>query len=146
MHRSRHRIAHPRAARCHTCGTPIEIAIGFQLKPKRAVHREDEQRLDADKNGVPIKDARLFAETEVGPKRFEKIAGLVERDAADDVGESGTEKNGEQQAGSRKEEIPEGIPNWAFDVVSEFDGSAAQDEEPEHHHERKIKAAEAAGI
>src|ERR1019366_5967537 len=97
-------------------------------------------------HGVPIEDAGFGAGGEIGPEREEEIAGAVERDAADHVPQGGAEEDSEQGAGAGEHGVPERLPDRAFDVIAELDGYAAQDEEPEHDHQRQIESAEAGGV
>ena len=124
-------------------GALADRAGGLELDPQRSVHDKSEQGKNTNQNRVPIEDAGFLTDGEVGPERLEEIAGGVERDAADHVGERGAEKHGEQQAGSAEKKIPDRLPHGAVKVIAKFDGDAAQDQEPENHHEWEIEAAEA---
>src|SRR6266851_5673833 len=59
---------------------------------------------------------------------------------------SGSKKYREQQARCAKQKIPKGIPNRALDVIPEFDRRSAQNQQPQHNHQRQIKSAERAGV
>ena len=108
--------------------------ISFELDPQRAVHRQGEKSGDADEDGVPIEDAGVVAEAEIGPQGFEEVAAFIERNAAHDVAECRTEKDGQEKAGSGEQEIPEGNPDGTDDVIAKFDGSTAQNKQPQDHH------------
>jgi hypothetical protein len=50
------------------------------------------------------------------------------------------------RAGETEDAVEQGAPDADVDVVAQFDADAAQDEQPEHDHERQIKAAEGRGV
>ena len=70
----------------------------------------------------------------------------MKRNTAENIGEGGSVKDGEQCGGQTKDTVEQGAPDADVDVVAELDSNAAKDEEPEHDHERKIEAAEGRGV
>src|SRR6266446_4333044 len=51
-----------------------------------------------------------------------------------------------QHARRAEKKIPQRIPNSALDMIPEFDGRPAQNQEPQNDHQRQIKPAECAGV
>ena len=102
-----------------------------------------DERQHSDEYGIPVEDAGMGAEFEVGPERFEEVAGGIERHSAHDVAERRAEKHAEQNARNCEDDIEESLPERGFNVSAKFNADGAQHEQPQNHHERKIKSAEA---
>jgi hypothetical protein len=90
------------------------------------VKRECEISGHADQNRVPIENAGIGAEAEIGPQRLEEIALRVQRNAADDVAERGAKKDGQQRAREAEGQIPERRPNRSGNEAAKFDRDAAR--------------------
>src|SRR5208282_2117357 len=86
-------------------------------------------------------NARVGSDAEICPERKKEGIVRVERNPAHNVTQGGAEKKREQGAGTRKDDIPERRPYGTCDVIAKFDSDAAQDEQPEHDHERQVKPA-----
>src|SRR5208283_4319173 len=101
---------------------------------------------NAADHGVPVEDAVLFAHAPVGPQRLEKVAISVERDAAYDITQRRSKKDGQQDARQSEDGVEEALPQVVVDVCAELNADAAQHEEPQDHGQGQVKAAEAGGI
>ena len=75
-----------------------------------------------------------------------RIAFRSERHAANDVAQRGAEENREQVRSKREDHLEETLPDGVFDVGTELDADGAQHQQPQHHHQRQIEAAEAGGV
>src|SRR5512140_3824808 len=70
----------------------------------------------------------------------------IQRDSADHVAERGSEEDRQKSARKREEPVEEIPPEPALQVMPELDAERAQDEQPEHNHERQVEAAETRGV
>ena len=70
----------------------------------------------------------------------------IERHAPHHVAQRRAEENRQQRAGAGEDGVPERLPHQALDVIAELNGDAAQNQQPEHDHERQIEAAETGSI
>ena len=127
-------------------GAVGELARGLDGEPESSVERERDQGDDAADNRVPVENAGMGTGLPVGPQGQEEVAVGLERNAAQDVGEGGSEEDGEQGAGEAEDAVEQRAPYAYVDVVAKLDADAAQDQEPEHDHERQIEAAEGRGV
>lgn len=118
----------------------------LQLDPQGTVHHQRQQGEHADQDGVPVENSGLFAQPEIRPQGFKEVAAGIERNAADDIPKSRAEKNTEEQAGEGEYKIPERYPHHAPDMIAEFDGGSAEDQEPKYDQKRQVEAAKAAGV
>src|SRR5690242_15804661 len=110
------------------------------------MHRERRDSEQPRQNRVPVEDAGMRADLEIGPKRFKKIPFLIERHAANDVAHCRAEEDREQYAGKGKQEIKERPPERILHVGPKFDTDAAQHQEPQNDHQRQVKTTEARGV
>ena len=101
---------------------------------------------DAAEDGIPVEDAGVGAGAPVGPEGQKEVVDGAYGNAADDVSEGGAEEDGEQNAGKGEETVEESAPERIGGVAAVLDADAAQDEQPEHHHDREIDAAEGRGV
>ena len=92
-------------------GAGLELAGGLEVDPQRAVEGQGEEGEEAHQDGVPVENASTAAGLEIGPQGQEELVVGIQRDAADDVAESGAKEDGEQGAGQREDDIPEGDPD-----------------------------------
>ena len=72
-----------------------------------------------------------------------ELALLVERDTAENVPERDTEEQREQRARHREHHVPPVLPQRVVDLVAELDAEAAEEQQPQHEHQREIETAEA---
>ncbi len=82
---------------------------------------EGGRRGQTDQHRVPIEDAGSVADAEVRPERLEETPRPVDRHAANDVAEGGTEKHCQEQAREREDDIPDTIKEqlrWYDDKVT----------------------------
>ena len=100
----------------------------------------------AAEDGVPVEESGVGTGAPVGPEGEKEVVVGTYGNATDDVTEGGSEEDGEQNAGEGEESVEEGAPEWVGGVAAELDADAAQNEQPEHHNEREIEAAEGRGI
>src|SRR6202035_4407041 len=101
----------------------------------RAVDRQGHQCDDAGDNCVPIQDSGFGAGAPVGPQRKEKVALLIQRNAANHVAQSSAVKNGEQNTGESEAAVKETTPDGSFQMHAQFNADTAQNEEPQNDHE-----------
>jgi hypothetical protein len=130
----------------HLAGARGDGSVGLQGDPQRAVHHKRNERGEAHQDRVPIQNARVLAGPEIRPQREEEFAGSVQGNAPDHVAQRRPEKDHQQRTGAGEHNVPERLPHEAFEVVAELDGDAAQDQQPEHHHQGQVKPAETRGI
>src|SRR5437899_12312533 len=88
----------------------------------------------------------MWTEFEIGPQRLEEVAILIERNAADHIAQRGSEEDGQQSAGNRKDDIKEALPHGIFHVGTKLDSDGTQHQQPQHHHQGQVKATEAGGV
>src|SRR5258706_2239597 len=88
----------------------------------------------------------MRAEFEVGPERLKEIAACIERNTAHHIAECSSEKHTQQNAGNTEHDVEESLPNPVLDVSAEFNADAAQNEQPQHNHQRQVKPAEAGRV
>src|ERR1700746_4095940 len=110
------------------------------------MHHQSGQRGHAHQDRVPVQNSGVLAEPEIRPQWLKEISGFVQRHSTNHIPQGCAKKYHQQQAGSREDKVPERDPYPAIQMIAEFDSAAAKNQKPEHHHERKIKAAESAGI
>src|ERR1035441_2230811 len=77
---------------------------------------------------------------------FRSHAVGLERDAAQNIGESGAEEDREQDTGETEEPIQQRAPDANLDVVAQLKAHSAQNQQPEHDHQRQIEATEGRGV
>ena len=123
-----------------------QFAGGLDGEPESAVQRERNQRHQAADHRVPVENAGMDAGLPVGPQRQEEVAVGLQRNAAQHVGQGGAEEDGEQGAGQAEDAVEQRAPDAHFDVVAQLKADAAQDQQPEHDHQRQIEAAEGRGV
>src|SRR5947209_19313673 len=101
------------------------------------MHNQSCQRHEADKNSVPIEDARVCTERiEICPERLKKETAFVQWNAAKHIGNSRTEKDAEQAGAKEEHPIPERCLDRICDATAQFDGDTAKDQEPEYEEQR----------
>ena len=69
-----------------------------------------------------------------------------ERHAANEVAERRAEDDGQERRREREDRVPEFAPQGIVLMRSELDRHAAQDQQPEHDHQRQVEAAERGGV
>src|ERR1035441_4920446 len=69
----------------------------------------------------------------------------VQRDAAHNIAQRGTDEDGEQDVGGNETEVPPRPPQWIVNVTTDFMGHAAQHERPEQEEEREGEPGEGGG-
>src|SRR6185437_308525 len=82
----------------------------------------------------------------VGPEREEKIAVFVQRYAANHVAQSSAVEDRKQNAGESEAAIKEAAPDSTLQMHAQLNPNAAQNEEPQNDHQRKIEAAETGSV
>src|SRR5258708_428599 len=88
----------------------------------------------------------MWAEFEVAPERLKEIAACIERNTAHHIAECCSEKYTQQNAGNTEYDVEEVVPDPVLDVSAEFDADAAQNEQPQHNHQRQVEPAEAGRV
>src|ERR1039457_2350277 len=129
-----------------TAGAIFQFAGGFDGEPERAVQGERYQRHQAANHRVPVENAGMRAGMPVGPQRQKEVAVGLERDAAQNIGESGAEEDREQDTGETEEPIQQRAPDANLDVVAQLKAHSAQNQQREHDHQRQIEATEGRGV
>src|SRR6476620_10684504 len=112
----------------------------------RAVNREGDQREHARDHGVPVQNSWIGSGAPVSPERKEKVAFFIQRYTANHVAQSSAIENCKQNTGESEAAIKEAAPDGPFKMHTQFNANAAQNEEPQNDHQRKIKTAEAGCI
>src|SRR6185437_15075944 len=97
---------------------------------------------DAAQDGIPIENAWICARQPVGPKRQKKVAIRVQRDTADHVRERRAKKDRQQCAGETKHTIEKSAPHGNMNLRAQLNARAANDQQPQHYHEREVETAE----
>src|SRR5713226_6784128 len=103
------------------------------------IHQSSE-RQQPHKDRIPVQNTRLFSQLKISPQWLEEIPGPIQRNATHHIAERGAEKYAKQEAGSAKKKIPKWIPDYAVNVVAEFDGRATQNQKPQHNHQWQIES------
>src|ERR1035438_9077894 len=121
-------------------------AYGSLRNSIKVVHDQCHQRNQAADDGVPVKDAVLRTHAPVRPQRLKEIAVGLQRNAAHHVAQSGAEEDSQQDARNSKDDIEEALPHRVLNMGAELNADAAQHQQPQHHHQRQVKAAEAGRV
>src|ERR1039458_7731521 len=122
------------AKQCHAAGALAKVLVGLEGHVVGTMRGQGHQRHPANEHRVPIEDARVRAEFEVGPERLKEIAGCIQRNSAHYVAERRPKKHRQKNAGDAEGRVKEVLPHRVFDVSAEFDANAAQNEQPQNHH------------
>src|SRR5947207_2389903 len=85
----------------------------------------------------------LRTELKTSPQRFKEVTCRIEWHTANHIPQRGSEEHRQQDARSAEHRIKKVLPDRIMNVSSELDADPAQDEQPQHHHQWKIEAAEA---
>ena len=109
----------------------------------RAVNGERHQGHSSGNYRVPIQNPRIGPRTPIGPQGKKEITFLIQRHAANHIAQGSAVEDRQQQAGKRKAAIEKPAPHRGFQVHAQLNADPAQDQQPQHDHQRKIKAAEA---
>jgi hypothetical protein len=132
-----------RKVRSETPGAGLDLPLRLHRQVVGAVYGERDERQHARQHGVPVQDAGMGADLEVGPQGLEEVAVRPQRHAADDVADRRAEEDREEEAGEREDEIAQRPSQRIVHVGPDLDADPPQHEQPEHHHQRQIEAAEA---
>ena len=129
-----------------TAGALFQFSRGLDGEPEGAVERKGDERDKAADHRVPIENAWMRAGLPVSPQRQKEVSVSLQRNAAQHVCEGGAEEDGEQRAGQTEEAVEQCAPDANFDVVAQLNTNAAQNQQPQHDHQRQIEAAEGRGV
>ncbi len=108
--------------------------------------RECGESKKTDEHGIPVEDARLATREEVRKKRHTTQPLVPERHAADEVAKRGTKHHGQKRRRQREDRVAELTPQGVILMGAELDRHAAQNQQPEHQHQRQIKAGKRGGV
>jgi len=86
------------------------MAFSLESEVESSVKRDCGQGKHASENGVPVEDAGVGTGAPVGPEGEKEVVVGTYGNAADDVTESRSEKDGEQNAGEGEETVEESAP------------------------------------
>src|SRR5260370_42661894 len=92
--------------------------------------------------GVPVENAGVGAGAPVGPERQIEVVVWTDRNAADNIRKRGSKEDSEQRTGEEEEPIKEAAPEGFVHMHAELYTEPPQNEQPQHDHERHVKAAE----
>src|SRR5260370_34469893 len=107
---------------------------------------EREQRHEAANYRVAVENAGVGAGTPVGPERQIEVVVWTDRNAADNIRKGGSKEDSEQRTGEEEEPIEEAAPEGFVHMHAELYTEPPQNEQPQHDHERHVKAAEGGGV
>src|SRR5258708_26996913 len=107
---------------------------------------EREQRHKAADCGVPVENAGVGTGTPVGPERQIEVVGWTDRNAANNIRTRRYKEDSEQRTGEEEESIKEAAPEGFMHMHAELYAEPPQNEQPQHNHERHVKAAERGGV
>src|SRR6266536_1400453 len=104
------------------------------------MRRQHDNGENCNRNGVPVEQADMAANVEVGEERHREIPLCVNRNTARDVARSCTEKNREKKIGKNEIEVPISLPEAIIDVPADFDRNSAQNQAPQNQKKREVVA------
>src|SRR5260370_7966900 len=107
---------------------------------------EREQRHKAADYGVPVEKAGVGLGTPVGPERQIEVVVWTNRNAANNIRKGRSKEDSEQRTGEEEESIKEAAPEGFMNMHAELYTETPQNEQPQHNHERHVKAAEGGGV
>src|SRR5258708_35957719 len=107
---------------------------------------EREQRHKAADCGVPVENAGVGTGTPVGPERQIEVVVWTNRNAANNIRKRRSKEDSEQRTGEEEESIKEAAPEGFPHMHAELHTETPQNEQPQHNHERHVKAAEGGGV
>src|SRR5260370_11569228 len=107
---------------------------------------EREQRHKAADYGVPVEKAGVGLGTPVGPERQIEVVVWTNRNAANNIRKGRSKEDSEQRTGEEEESIKEAAPEGFMHMHAELYTETPQNEQPQHNHERHVKAAEGGGV
>src|ERR1035437_253353 len=132
--------------RYDAAGALLKLSRRLDGEPESAVQRERCERQQGANHRIPVENAGMGAGLPVSPQRQKEVAFGIEWNAAQDVSQSGTEEDREQGARKAENPVQQRAPDTDFDVVAQLQAYAAQDQQPEHNHQRQIEATEGRGV
>src|SRR5215469_3339585 len=110
----------------------LQIALGFQRNPQRAMLRHGEESGDSNQDREPVQHADAFADAKVSPQGQKEVARAVERNTSDDVAVRRAIKASQQGAGTGKNDVPEGRPHGTIHFVAKLYRDSTQNQQPQH--------------
>src|ERR1700748_1107217 len=99
-----------------------------------------EQRHKPADDGVPVENAGGGAGTPVGPERQIEVIVWTDRNAANNIRKRRAKEDSKQRTGEEEESIKEAAPEGILHMHAELYTETPQNEQPQHNHERHIKA------
>src|ERR1700733_41680 len=103
---------------------------------------ERQHRHKAADYGVPVENAGVGAGTPVGPERQKEVVVRTDRNAANHIRKRRSKEDSEQRTGEEEESIKEAAPEGFIHMHAELYTETPQNQQPQHNHERHVKAAE----
>src|SRR6266446_8881295 len=97
---------------------------------------------NCNRNGVPVEQADMAADIEVGEKRHREIAVRIQWNSARDVARGRAEKDCEKKVGKNEIEVPISLPEAIIDVPADFDRNSAQNQAPQNQKQGQIITGE----
>src|SRR5438046_920887 len=99
---------------------------------------QHDDRENRNRYRVPVEQADMAANVEVGEERHREIPLCVNRNTARDVARSCTEKNRAKKIGKNEIEVPVTLPKAIVDVSADFERDTAQNQTPQNQKEGQI--------
>src|SRR5437016_153028 len=97
---------------------------------------------NCNRNGVPVEQADMATDIEVGEERHREIPLCVNRNTAGDVARGRAKKNGEKKIGKNEIEVPISLPEAIVDVSADFKRNSAQNQAPQNQKKREVITGE----
>ncbi len=118
-------------------GPRLHVALGLHRQVGRPVQRQRREAQDAAEQGERVQQQR--------ERPLERPL-RVEGHAAEHVAHGCAEQHREEHARAEERHVPRVAPQVVVHLVAELDRHAAQDEQPEHEHQRKVETTEGRGV
>ncbi len=124
----------------------LDAALGLECDVIRAVDSQRREGDDAGHDRVPVENPRTTDRQKICPQRFEEHSFGPERNATNDVAQRRAKEHRQRRARSGKREVPKPSPERIVDVSTQLDAKRTQHQQPQHHHQGEVEAAEARRI
>ncbi len=102
----------------HFAGAKAQVSFRFGYDVKRAVRRQGHQSDHARHHGVPVQNAGMRADPEIGPQRLKEVPVRPERNSADHVAQRRAEEDSQESTRSAKKITSKKLCHTGFSMCA----------------------------